>query len=194
MLSIISFIKSYGYIAVFIGSIFEGESIILLGGLSAHETYLALPLVILFAIFGAMVGDWGFFFFGRYKKDFLIRKFPKIIKMTEKPRALVERRPEFISFAMRFMYGFRHVVPISIGMSKIPVRQFIVWNTLGAISWAFAIASIGYIAGDALERLLGNIRYYEFRIIVFAILGIAILSLIGRVFGFILQNKIDDIK
>jgi membrane protein DedA with SNARE-associated domain len=121
---------------LFIGSIFEGESVVLLGGLAAHENYLLFPLVVLFAALGAIVGDWGFFFLGRYKGQSFFKRFPSLLKMSQKPRELIEKRPRFLSFAMRFMYGFRHIVPASLGASNIPTRQFLFWNGLGAVSWA----------------------------------------------------------
>lgn len=200
MASIITFIQTYGYLAVFIGAIFEGESILLLGGLSAYELYLAFPLVILFAVLGAIVGDWGFFFLGRYKKEFIVRRLPKLYHVTQKAHSFIERKPRLSSFATRFMYGFRHIVPVSIGMSHIKTSQFLIWNTFGAILWAFVVTGLGYIAGEALEAVLGNLRHYEFRIILFVVIGISVFSIIGRTARFFLRKKIgaipysDDIR
>ena len=179
---------------MFIGSVFEGESIVLLGGFSAHELYISFPLVVAFATLGAIAGDWGFFFLGRYKKEFLLARFPRIYKFASKPHALIEKKPRLSSFSMRFMYGFRHVVPMGIGMSRVPAAQFMLWNTLGAISWAFTITGLGYIAGEALEAVLGNIRHYEFRIVLFVVIGIAIFSVIGRMTRLILHKKIGEIE
>lgn len=192
--ALVSLIQTYGYFAVFIGSIFEGESVLLLGGLSAYELYLSFPLVILFAVLGAITGDWGFFFLGRYKREFISRKFPKLYQVTIKPHSFIEKQPQLSSFAMRFMYGFRHVVPVSIGMSNVPTKQFMTWNSFGAALWAIIIVGFGYIAGEVLESLLGNIRHYEFRIIFFAVIGISLFSLAGRMIRLILQKKIDEVS
>ena len=40
------FIYHYGYIAILIGAMVEGEGSLLIGGLAAHAGYLALPWVI----------------------------------------------------------------------------------------------------------------------------------------------------
>jgi membrane protein DedA with SNARE-associated domain len=181
MFPIISFIKSYGYLAVFAGAIFEGESIVLIGGLSSHEEYLSFVLVVFFAILGAIAGDWFFFFLGRNKKEVIYNRFPRLARLADTPKRLIEKRPRLISFGMRFMYGFRHIVPMSIGASAIPARQFLFWNTTGAISWAIVMTTAGYIAGDILEVVFRDIKQYEFRIIVLTVVVIVIFSAVPRV-------------
>ncbi|MDP1625221.1 MAG: DedA family protein [bacterium] len=180
MLPVTQFIESYGYLAVFVGSIFEGESVVLLGGLSSHGEYLSFSMLVLFAAIGAVVGDWSFFFLGRYKRDWIFARFPYFRHLIRRPSAFVERRPEIASFSMRFMYGFRHVVPFSMGTTSIPTSRFLMWNALGAVCWAIIFVSAGYLAGDVLEAILGDIRRYEFRIIVLSILAVITLNLIVR--------------
>ncbi|HMO77576.1 MAG TPA: DedA family protein [Candidatus Paceibacterota bacterium] len=190
MTSFISFIESYGYLAVFVGSIFEGESVVLIGGLSSHEEYLSFVGVVFFAFLGALVGDWSFFFLGRKKNVWLFDRFPAIARLLNKPTILVEKKPRFISFSMRFMYGFRHIIPLSIGKSRIPAKQFLLWNCFGAICWAIIVTTAGYLAGDVLETFFGDIKRYEFRIIIFTIIVIALFSAIARVVRiFLLQSK-----
>jgi len=38
-----SFIENYGYAAILIGTFLEGETILVLAGLAAHQGYLVLP-------------------------------------------------------------------------------------------------------------------------------------------------------
>jgi len=189
MFQIIPFIQSYGYIAIFIGSIFEGESIVLLGGLASYETHLFFPFVFFFAMLGAMAGDWFFFFAGRYKKDVIFKRFPRLFRMVKRPITAIEKRPKFISFAMRFMYGFRYLVPSGIGASNVPTRQFLFWNGLGALFWAFTITTAGYITGGVLESFLGKIKNYEFRIIVFTVVVVAVIMVVLRITQTILWQK-----
>ena len=37
-----SFLAKYGYIAILLGTVFEGETIMIMGGFSAHRGYLDL--------------------------------------------------------------------------------------------------------------------------------------------------------
>jgi len=54
-------IDTYGYWAILVGTLLEGETILLLGGFAAYQGYLALPWVILAAFIGAFCGDQLFF-------------------------------------------------------------------------------------------------------------------------------------
>ena len=60
-----SIIENYGYAAILIGTFLEGETILELAGLAAHQGYLVLTRVILAAFVGSLCGDQLFFYFGR---------------------------------------------------------------------------------------------------------------------------------
>ena len=61
------FVKTYGYWALLVGTFFEGETILIIGGITAHLGYLELPIVILIAFIGSFSGDQLYFFIGRMK-------------------------------------------------------------------------------------------------------------------------------
>ena len=51
-----SFLAKYGYIAILLGSVFEGETIMIMGGFSAHRGYLdLLPWVVLAGFVGNFI-------------------------------------------------------------------------------------------------------------------------------------------
>ena len=52
-----SLIAHYGYAALVIGSLAEGETITLLGGVAAHQGLLKFPLVVISVALGGMIGD-----------------------------------------------------------------------------------------------------------------------------------------
>jgi membrane protein DedA with SNARE-associated domain len=61
----------------------------------------------------------------------------------------------------RFLYGLRTVSPFAIGLSRIPAREFFLYNAAGALLWAMAVGSGGYLVGNALEVFLADMRRYE---------------------------------
>lgn len=56
-----TFLQTYGYWAILIGTFLEGETILVLGGLAAHMGYMDLTGVILTAFAGSLCGDQLFF-------------------------------------------------------------------------------------------------------------------------------------
>ena len=47
-------IEHYGYLAVFIGTVLEGETVLVMAGYAAHRGYLDLGLVMAVATFGGL--------------------------------------------------------------------------------------------------------------------------------------------
>jgi membrane protein DedA with SNARE-associated domain len=81
--------------------------------------------------------------------------------------------PMILSF--RFLYGLRTVSPFVIGMSPISAKKFILLNAAGALVWAIAVASGGYLFGRALEVFIGKLKSYEIYIMgSVAIVGVLI--------------------
>ncbi len=183
-------IISYGYLAVFIGSFFEGESVILLAGLLAHQENLFFPLIILVAFLGAITGDFIWFLLGRYQGQKMLTKWKWFGKIAGRPVALAGKNPKTIAFLTRFMYGFRNVVPFSLGMTNLPKRTFLLFNSLGAILWVAVFSLSGYVLGGAIEALFGKIRRFELVLIVVVVLFLVIMNFIFRFFKRFLEKSV----
>ena len=50
-----SFLAKYGYVAILLGTAFEGETIMIMGGFSAHRGYLRLLPWVVLAGFGGIL-------------------------------------------------------------------------------------------------------------------------------------------
>jgi len=167
-----SLIDTYGYWAVFLGTFLEGETILVLGGLAAYQGYLGLPGVILAAFIGSLCGDQLFFFFGRRHSRSILVKRPSWQRRIDRAQKLLERfRPPLI-VVFRFLYGLRTVAPFVIGMSSVSTVKFVLLNAVGALVWAIAVGAGGYLFGNAIEALIGNIKHYELQ----AFAGIAVIG------------------
>ena len=70
-----SLITHYGYAALIIGSMAEGETITLLGGVAAHQGLLKFPLVVLSVALGGMIGDQVLYLLGRRYGGKILRRF-----------------------------------------------------------------------------------------------------------------------
>jgi membrane protein DedA with SNARE-associated domain len=75
------------------------------------------------------------------------------------------------SWAVSPPTGLRSVTPFVIGMSDVRTALFVFLNVLGAAVWAVTVGTAGFVFGDALEILLGNIKRYE--LLAFAVIAIA---------------------
>jgi membrane protein DedA with SNARE-associated domain len=155
------FIQNWGYPAVFAGTLIEGETILALAAVAAHRGYLSLPWVIAAAAAGGFLGDQIYFFVGRFAGDRVLARWPTLQPGAERVRQLLDRYDTPLILGVRFLYGLRTVGPIAIGMSRVPWLRFALFNLIGAILWAALVAGIGYALGEALTRVLGDLKRVE---------------------------------
>jgi membrane protein DedA with SNARE-associated domain len=151
----------FGYAAILVGTFFEGETILILGGLAAHQGYLHLPIVAACAFVGSLAGDQSAFFIGRRRGRGFLSKRPRLHARSEKVTALLERHQTSLTLGFRFLYGLRNVVPFVAGASRMPIPRFVALNAAGAAVWAAAFAAGGYFLGHGLEAVLGEVKRYE---------------------------------
>jgi membrane protein DedA with SNARE-associated domain len=164
-------LATYGYWAVFIGCLLEGETILILAGFAAHQGYLSFPLVAALAFAAGSLGDILFFLLGKHLGARLIVRFPSLAAKVEPVNALLLRYQRGIIVAIRFMYGLRIAGPIIIGNSGVPAARFVAFNLIGAALWAPLIAGIGYLFGETAQLLIADLHHYQW----LAMLGLALL-------------------
>lgn len=168
-------LEHYGYLAVFVGTLFEGETVLVMAGFAANRGHLELPWVIAMAFAGSVLGDQIYFFLGRYRGRRILARFPRWQPRAARVDALLRRFQAPLIVVLRFLYGLRTVGPIAIGMSQVATLRFILFDLLGALIWAPLVASAGYLFGSALELLLADVRRYEGAALLgFALLGAAV--------------------
>jgi membrane protein DedA with SNARE-associated domain len=186
MEQITALFAEYGLWIVLIGTFFEGETVVVVGGFAAHQNFFSPYAVAALAFCGTFVGDQFWFILSRHFQDR-----PLIRKATEQPtfgRALhfLERHPIKFILAYRFVYGVRNVSIIAIGLSAIPAHRFFVLNMIAASVWAAAFTSIGFVFADTAESFLGGLKTFEHMLLtVFAIAAFVYLLywLARRYFG-----------
>ena len=159
------FLADYGYLALFIGTFLEGETILVLAGLAAHQGWMSFPLVVVVATIGGFLGDQFFFFVGRRYGQRILQSFPRIARNAPRVRELLRRWDAPIIVCIRFTYGLRVAGPIVIGMAGISRWRLALFNLIGAAIWAPAIAGFGYLAGQALEKILDNLYYVQITVV-----------------------------
>ena len=180
LMNLSDLIDTYGYWAVFGWTLLEGESLLALAGLAAQQGYLDLHKVILVAIAGSFLGDQGWFFLGRYQGPKFLARHPNFAPRVARAHELLERYQTPLILGVRFLYGLRAVLPFVIGMSRISTLKFQVLNFIGAVIWSATIAGAGYLFGNAIEYIIGDIQRYEKYILAAVAVGVLVAWWISR--------------
>lgn len=188
-MSLEELISTYGYAAIAIGTFLEGETILVLGGFAAHRGYLNLPLVVTCAFFGTLFGDQLYFYIGRAKGNSVIERLPKWKARSEKVLTLLHRHQTLLIIGFRFIYGMRTITPFLLGASGVSPLRFLILNMVGAGCWAVVFGVLGYLFGQAIELLIGEIKQYE----LWLFAGLALTGLLVWLFHFISKKTSRDI-
>ena len=154
-------IGSYGYIGLLVGTFLEGETILILAGFAAHLGYLYLPWVIFVAFLGTLSGDQLSFYLGRRHSRFVLNKHLAWQGRLDRVERLFERYQTLLILGFRFLYGLRTVTPFVLGRSGVAPGYFFLLSAVGAMVWSLVVGIGGYLFGNILKIIMGDIKRYE---------------------------------
>ncbi len=176
------FINEFGYIALMVGTFFEGETAILTASSLIYRGLFEFPFTVLAAFFGSFVSDWIYYLIGRLNGKMFIAKRPKIEAKVKPITDFFHRHKFQILFSYRFLYGFRVVIPLVIGMSGLPPLRYLFYTIVTGLIWATTISTAGYWAGRLLtievKTFENNFLYI---MLGFAALGLAISYMVKKI-------------
>ena len=109
MISLGGLISTYGYAAIAVGTFFEGETVLVLGGFAAHQGYLNLSWVVISAFAGTLCGDQLYFYLGRSQGTNVLEKRPYWRSKSKRVFNLLHRHQFLVTVGFRFLYGLRTV-------------------------------------------------------------------------------------
>ncbi len=172
-------LEHYGYLAVFIAGLFEGETILMLGAYAVHQGYLSLWPLVACGAAAAFLADQFYFHLGRRKGAALMEKRPAMARHIARVNGFVSRHPVATVFLMRFAWGLRIVLPATLGMGRMRASVFAALCVPASIVWATVIAVFGLKLTELAHSLAGQLRPYEHRLIL-AALVIALCAALAR--------------
>ena len=166
-------LHKFGYLAVYLGTFLEGETILVMAGFFAERGYLQLLLVILTAFAGAYSGHVFWFWLGRKQGVKLLERFPRMKKHFGKGIRMFERYGLLAIFITQWLYGLRVTCAVIIGISKISTIKFLLFEAFTCMVWAIVIGCAGFYFGRAVESVLGRAAHIErYGLIVLVIAGV----------------------
>lgn len=185
MESFLSFVHEWGYIAVFLGAIVEGETVILTASALASLGYLNLYKIMAISFCTTVVVDQGLFWVGRRYGPAFFEKFPKLRPRADRAFKLLHRFDRWFILVFRFIYGIRVISPIVIGAAKIEYKRFTPLNLLSAFIWTTVSCYSGYAMGDVLEKLLKNLEIVKH----YVMIGVGVVAILAVVYWWWKRRK-----
>jgi len=179
------FLIAWGYWAVALGLLLEnsgvpvpGETILILASVLSFNTHeLHLGWIIVVGTAAATMGDNIGYWIGRRGGRPLLDKWKHLFHVKqshiESAETLIHRHGSVAIFFARFIAGARIIAGPLAGVLCMKWPRFLLFNFLGAVTWVSVIATLGYIFGSQLDRLLEFMK--DFNWIVLGIVAVAVL-------------------
>jgi len=154
-----------------------GETVLLFASFLAYEEHrLHLTSIILLATAACTLGDNLGYLLGHFGGRRLLQRYQHVFRVRDRTirrgERLFERHGHVAIFFARFIFGMRIIAGPLAGVLRMPWRQFVIFNFLGAAAWVTTISLLGYCFGsqwNTLVRVMGRVN------LVIAIIVLALL-------------------
>jgi membrane protein DedA with SNARE-associated domain len=156
-----SLLEQFGYFAVFVGTFLEGEAILVAAGFFASRGYLDVVWVGVVAFAGAYGGHLFWFWLGRAHGVKLLDRFPRMKRHFGKSVRVFERYGPAAIIITQWIYGLRITCAVIIGMSRIALFKFLIYEAVSCAVWAVVITALGFYFGRVIESVLGRVEHIE---------------------------------
>lgn len=174
----------YAYAILLFWCVLEGELALILGGILAHEGHINLALAVFVAGIGGFIGDQIYFYIGRYNKKYITKKLSSQRRKFAIAHLLLQKYGWPVIFIQRYMYGFRTIIPMSIGITRYNAKKFAFINLMSAWCWAAITIILAWYFGHEIWALIRMIEAHWY---------VAVPLIIALVFGFLrLMKKIES--
>ena len=198
---IINIMEQVGYLGVFlliaIENIFPpipSEVILVFGGFMTTYTSLNIPIMILAATLGSLLGAIVLYYIGKiFNKERLKRivngKIGKVLRLKasdiEKADKWFDTKGNKTVFFCRFIPIVRSLISIPAGMSEMPMQKFLLYTISGSLIWNTVLIVVGSIVGDKWETIVGYLDNFSNLILIILV----IIFVVAMYYWFVIRKK-----
>ena len=198
---IINIMEQVGYLGVFlliaIENIFPpipSEVILVFGGFMTTYTTLNIPIMILAATLGSLLGAIVLYYIGKiFNKERLKKiisgKIGKVLRLKasdiEKADKWFDTKGNKTVFFCRFIPIVRSLISIPAGMSEMPMQKFLIYTILGSLIWNTVLIIVGSIVGDKWETIVGYLDNFSNIILIILV----IIFVVAMYYWFVIRKK-----
>lgn len=160
---VISFLESLA----FVGLLIPGSTVLIGAGALAALHTLRFGNLVLVAALGGILGDVASFMLGRFGTKWFSKE-SKIFKdaYLERGKVFFQKHGVKSILLARFIGPLRPVIPFVAGLTNMQWRSFLVSNVVGGILAAIVYVGVGFVSGEAFDRVRPFIRVVKLPVIV----------------------------
>src|ERR1043166_5085862 len=158
------FLIQHGYAVLFgwvlleqLGLPIPAAPLLIAAGALARAGKMNLTFAVALAFVAVILADLFWYTLGRYHGGRILKLLCRItlepdscVRRTEN---LFVRRGVYALLVAKFVPGLNTAAPSLAGIFRMPLRRFLIFDSLGGFLWVITITSLGLIFSDELERI-----------------------------------------
>jgi len=158
------FLIRHGYAVLFgwvlleqLGLPIPAAPLLIAAGALARAGKMNLTFAVTLAFIAVILADLFWYSLGRYRGGRILKL---LCRISLEPDSCVRRTENlFVRHGVRsllvakFIPGLNTAAPSLAGVFRMPVRRFLIFDSLGGFLWVVTVTSLGLILGDQLERI-----------------------------------------
>jgi membrane protein DedA with SNARE-associated domain len=184
MHAVIEFLHKYGYWVLFFNVLVEQIGIPLptmpvflaMGALAGLGDF-SFGAAVIISLCATMIADLTWYHLGRTRGTSILNL---LCRISLEPDSCVsntknqfQKRGAYSLLFAKFVPGLSAVAPPLAGLTRIPLRRFVVFDVLGVLAWCTSYLLAGYIFKDQLEDVAETLSNYGGRVGILALLLLA---------------------
>lgn len=177
--AITPFLYQHRYIFAFLGALFEGTNIMLLGGLLYKLGMFKFWNILVILLAGYFINGYGWYALGRLGGRKILERRKGRFLTRGRLRKLENYFKKHTSKALiitRITYGISSYVFIMAGILKTKAKQFFWCNFVATFIWVLIMFGIGYSFGASYEALSKVVRIVTVWLVVMLFIAIILVA------------------
>ena len=163
---------------------FPSEIVLVPAGYLAQKGEMNISLVMFASLTGSMLGALINYFGALYVGRAFLLKYGKYFFISneslDKMEQFFAKHGAISTFSGRLIPGIRQLISIPAGLSKMNLKVFIFYTSLGVLIWSSILVALGYFIGENQDLL----KEYLSQIVIVTLLAISIL-----IIAYVFKNK-----
>lgn len=165
-----------------VGLIIPGDTVVLVSS-TAITTLPEYIFMVVMVIVGSLTGETIGFFVGKYfgpriRNSWLGRKLGP--HRWEQAENYIDRRGGIAVFLSRFLPILHSLVPLTVGMTKMTYKTFILWTGAACIIWTFVYVTIAAVLKDQYQAFASKYEWAGWAFIGLIVAFVVVVALIKK--------------
>ena len=142
--------ESCGLVATFLGTLVEGEIMLLTSIISAKLGLFNFYWGLVAGFFGAYTQAWIKFLIAKKQGVKLLKKKPGLNEKLEKASIWFDKRPHTILTVYKFLYGMTTIIILMSGLRGVSYFRFGLHTAIAIGLWVLVLGGFGYFCAEAM--------------------------------------------